>query len=390
MKWRPHQLRDLCCQVVSGGTPSTSQSHFYGGPIPWLRTQEVTFNRIAETEMTITEDGLANSTAKWVPENSVIVAMYGNSAGRVATNLIPLTTNQACCNLIIDSSKADYRFIFYRLMLDYNVLHQMAKGAAQNNLNAGQIKAYTIQAPSVSEQGAIAEVVSAYDDLIENNRRRMKLLEEAARQLYREWFVRLRFPGHERAKIKNGLPEGWERQPLGDLADVTMGQSPESSYYNETGEGLPFHQGVADFGDRFVSHRVFTTALNRLAEPSDILCSVRAPVGRLNLTLDKIVIGRGLSAIRSRTNHQSLLFYQLRNHFFKEDLIGAGSIFASVTKAEFLRQEILVPPKHVADAFEDVSRPLDDQLRLQNEQNQKLRSARDLLLPKLMSGELAV
>lgn len=340
--------------------------------------------------MTITEDGLANSTAKWVPENSVIVAMYGNSAGRVATNLIPLTTNQACCNLIIDSSKADYRFIFYRLMLDYNVLHQMAKGAAQNNLNAGQIKAYTIQAPSVSEQGAIAEVVSAYDDLIENNRRRMKLLEEAARQLYREWFVRLRFPGHERAKIKNGLPEGWERQPLGDLADVTMGQSPESSYYNETGEGLPFHQGVADFGDRFVSHRVFTTALNRLAEPSDILCSVRAPVGRLNLTLDKIVIGRGLSAIRSRTNHQSLLFYQLRNHFFKEDLIGAGSIFASVTKAEFLRQEILVPPKHVADAFEDVSRPLDDQLRLQNEQNQKLRSARDLLLPKLMSGELAV
>ncbi len=214
MRWQLHQLQDLCAEMTSGGTPSTSQSQYYGGDIPWLRTQEVNFNRVTDTEITITEDGLINSTAKWIPENSVIIAMYGNSAGRVATNQIPLTTNQACCNLIVDPRKADYRFIYYRLMLDYDVLHQMAKGSAQNNLNAGQIKAYAIQTPTVEVQERIADILSAYDDLIENNRRRMALLEEAARQLYREWFVRLRFPGHEHTRITNGVPEGWERQPF--------------------------------------------------------------------------------------------------------------------------------------------------------------------------------
>jgi type I restriction enzyme S subunit len=135
----------------------------------------------------------------------------------------------------------------------------------------------------------------------------MALLGDAARQLYREWFVRLRFPGHEHTRITNGVPEGWGKKSLGELALITMGQSPESQHYNETGEGLPFHQGVTHFGERFVTHRIYSTALNRIAEAGDILCSVRAPVGRLNVTVDKIVIGRGLAALRSRTGHQSLL-----------------------------------------------------------------------------------
>jgi type I restriction enzyme S subunit len=230
----------------------------------------------------------------------------------------------------------------------------------------------------------------AYDELIENNRRRMALLEESARLLYREWFVRLRFPGHEHTPIVNGLPEGWERKPLGQLAQVVMGQSPESQFYNQDGHGLPFHQGVADFGDRFVTHRVFTTALNRLAHAGDVLCSVRAPVGRLNVTPDTIVIGRGLAALRSRSANQSFLFHQLRTHFFKEDLIGAGAIFASVTKAEFENQRLVTPPRMLIEAFEEVSEPLDDQLRLLSLQNQKLKAARDLLLPRLMSGEITV
>jgi type I restriction enzyme S subunit len=119
MRWHLHQLQDLCTQVTSGGTPPTSRSEYYDGDIPWLRTHEVNFNRITDTEIKITEDGLTNSAAKWIPENSVIVAMYGNSAGRVAVNQIPLTTNQACCNLIIDAAKADHRFIYYRLLLDW-------------------------------------------------------------------------------------------------------------------------------------------------------------------------------------------------------------------------------------------------------------------------------
>src|SRR3989442_4559299 len=191
------------------------------------------------------------------------------------------------------------RFVYYFLhALDFK---RFDVGNSNPTLNRNHIHDLAISIPPPSVQVSIADVLSAYDDLMENNRRRMQLLEEAARLLYREWFVRLRFPGHEHTRLAHGISEGWEKKSLGELAEVTMGQRPESKFYNELGEGLPFHQGVADFGDRFVTSRIYTTALNRVAEVGDILCSVRAPVGRLNITLNKIVIGRGLAALRSRS-----------------------------------------------------------------------------------------
>lgn len=101
MKWQEQPVEALCIQVTSGGTPSTKRDEFYGGDIPWLRTQEIIFEPIWDTEIKLTEAGLKGSAAKWIPENSVIVAMYGASAGRVAVNKVPLTTNQACCNLVV-------------------------------------------------------------------------------------------------------------------------------------------------------------------------------------------------------------------------------------------------------------------------------------------------
>lgn len=292
----------------------------------------------------------------------------------------------------IDASLLDKRFL-YLLFNSRSVRAQISGSASGTKVrHTAPERIYRVRAhvPDISTQASIAETVFAYDDLIENNRRRMALLEESARLLYREWFVRLRFPGHEHTRIVDGVPEGWERKTLGDLADITMGQSPESKFYNEVGEGLPFHQGVADFGERFVKHRVYCTANNRIAESGDILCSVRAPVGRLNITMDKIVIGRGLAALRSKTGNQSLLFQQLRAHFFKEDLIGAGAIFASVTRKEFEAQSILNPPARLAVTFEEISSSIDEQMRCLTRQNQKLRTARDLLLPRLMRGEIAV
>jgi type I restriction enzyme, S subunit len=280
------------------------------------------------------------------------------------------------------------KFVFYKLQtLNLEIFNG---GVSVPTLNRNVLDDLEVSIPDHKVQKQIALILSAYDDLIENNRRRMGLLEDAARQLYREWFVRLRFPGHEHARIVDGVPEGWKEKTLGELAEMVMGQSPESKYYNNTGEGLPFHQGVADFGDRFVSNRVHTTAQNRIANEGDILCSVRAPVGRINITIDKIIIGRGLSAIHSRFDNQSFLFYQLRNHFFKEDLIGTGAIFASVTRAELESQKLLIPSWKLIQSFEETSRPIDDQLRVLFIQNQKLRAARDLLLPRLMNGEIAV
>jgi type I restriction enzyme S subunit len=167
-----------------------------------------------------------------------------------------------------------------------------------------------------------------------------------------------------------------------------MGQSPESKFFNEDGEGLPFHQGVTGFGDRFVRNETFTSQASRFAQAGDILCSVRAPVGRLNISREKIAIGRGLSAIRSKAGHQSLLLYQLKALFVEEDMIGGGAIFASVGKKELFAQELLQPDSATAEEFNRLVGEIDQQIETLTLQIAKLKNARDLLLPRLISGQL--
>ena len=186
------------------------------------------------------------------------------------------------------------------------------------------------------------------------------------------------------------MPEGWYRKTLGEVANITMGQSPKSVHYNETGDGLPFHQGVADFGDRFPVHRMYCVLEARVAVPSDILFSVRAPVGRINLTLDKIVIGRGVAAIQSVQDQQSYLFYALKNHFFREDMIGGGTIFAAVTKKELYGVHVMQATPNLIQMFMDRTRSVDSQIEGLYLMAERLMRARDLLLPRLMSREVTV
>jgi len=268
---------------------------------------------------------------------------------------------------------------------------EQLRGASQQYIPLGELRKLPVPVPKdKSERMRITSALTAYDDLIATNQRRIALLEDAARRLYREWFVHLRFPGHESVPVKDGVPEGWAKLPLADVAEITMGQSPESKYYNTDGDGLPFHQGVSDFGHRFVTHETHTKQATRIAEVGDILCSVRAPVGRLNVTRDKIAIGRGLSAMRSRAGHQSLLFYQLDALFVEEDMIGGGAIFASVGKKELFGQLVLQPSSSIATTFNRLAADIDAQIENLDSQNQELTKARDLLLPKLMSGQLDV
>ena len=281
-------------------------------------------------------------------------------------------------------------FLYYSLAANRARLINSAGGAAQKNLLLGELRRFTIRVPPLAKQDRIASILSAYDDLIENNRRRIQLLEQAARLLYKEWFVHLRFPGHEHVTITGGVPEGWEKKPLSEIADITMGQSPKSIYYNEDGKGLPFHQGVTNFGVRFPSHQTYCTVQNRLAEPGDILFSVRAPVGRINITTDKIVIGRGLSAIRSKLGQQNLLFYALKSHFFKEDMIGGGAIFAAITKKDLHGVELMQAPDRIAEMFMEHVRPIDIQIENLQQTIDDLIQARNLLLPRLMNGEVTV
>jgi len=186
------------------------------------------------------------------------------------------------------------------------------------------------------------------------------------------------------------VPEGWGRETLAACAIVTMGQSPSSEFYNDKANGLPFHQGVTNFGQHFPSHKMFCSSEGRLAEAGDILVSVRAPVGRINLSPSRLVIGRGLCAVRSRTGQQTFLLHRLFETFKEEDSMGNGAIFKAVSKQEVLGLPFLVPPAPLVVAFEKKASPIWSLVRNLTHQNENLRATRDLLLPKLISGELDV
>ena len=390
----PRPIKDYCLGIYDG--PHATPKEAGDGPV-FLGIKNITGDGALDLSEIrhVSEEEYPRWTRRVTPQAGDVVFTYEATLHRYA--IIP-DGFRGCLGRRValvrpDPDQVDSRYLLYfflsrgwRQVIESNVI----TGATVDRVPLERFPSFPAALPRLRIQQQIAEILSAYDDLIENNRRRMALLEEVARQIYREWFVRLRFPGHERTRIINGVPETWEKRRLDELADVTMGQSPPSSLYNEVGEGLPFHQGVGDFGDRFVTHRVFTIAKNRLSESGDILCSVRAPVGRLNVTTDKIVIGRGLAAIRSKFGQQSFLLRQLHVHFFKEDMIGSGAIFASVSKRELFAQRMLTPHEQLISLFEEKVCPIDEQIRTLFGENHKLRAARDLLLPRLMSGEIAV
>lgn len=386
-------LESVCSKVTSGGTPSRQQSSYWqDGTIPWLKTGDIKKNFIYSVDEFITNEGLDNSSAKLIPVNSIIIAMYGdgNTAGSVAVNKIELATNQACCNFIIDEEKADYRFIYHYLKGSYQNLVNLKSGGSQQNLNAKTLKNFPIWIPKLETQQKIAGILSAYDELIENNKKRIALLETMAEELYKEWFVRFRFPNYENTEFEKGVPKDWEQTTLRDIANVTMGQSPSSEFYNENGVGLPFHQGVGTYGERFPFNTTYCSVDGRFAEENDILFSVRAPVGRLNIATTKSIIGRGLCAINSKNGQNDYLFYLLNHTFNKEDIIGNGAIFNSVSKDELLGFKLINPDEKIIEDFNLQAKSINEAIRILFDKNANLTTQKNKLLPRLISGKLSV
>ena len=240
--WKKFLIADLCSNVTSGGTPKSTNSEYYdGGTIPWLNTKEVKFNRIYNTEKCITELGLKNSSAKWIKQNNVIIAMYGATAGNVAINKIPLTTNQACCNLEINENIADYKYIYYYLLNNYNVLSSMANGGAQQNLNSLQIKNFEILLPSLNEQRQIASILSIIDDKIELNNSLNNNLEQQAFALFNNKFESINDGNMtigDYIKPKRGKNLLSKDAIYGDVPVVAGGLSP-ATYHNVSNTTAP-------------------------------------------------------------------------------------------------------------------------------------------------------
>ena len=211
--WKEGKLNNICNCIISGGTPLTSIKEYYNkGTIAWIKTKEVLNNKIYDSEYKISELGLLKSSAKLLPINSIIIAMYGDgdTAGRVAVNKIPLATNQACGNLIINPEIADFQFVFYYLLNSYDELVYLKSGNGQQNLNLKTLKDFDIKVPPLKEQTAIASILSSLDDKIYLLHRQNKTLDQLAETLLRQWFV-------------EEVEESWEEKSLPEIADYLNG-----------------------------------------------------------------------------------------------------------------------------------------------------------------------
>jgi type I restriction enzyme, S subunit len=407
-KWGDKRLVDVCSRVVSGGTPLKSRPEYYeNGDIPWLKTGEVKKYYIYGTEEKITQQGLLNSSAKMVPKDSVIIAMYGdgNTAGNVAINKIDLTTNQACCNLILNKKIAFYRFIYFYLKGSYNNLVNLKSGGSQQNLNAQTIKNFNIRIPPLSVQKKIAAVLSAYDDLIENNDRRIALLEKMAEEIYREWFVRLRFPGYEQVTFHKGIPEGWEIVTLDDLADITSSKRIYAQDYVQ--DGVPFYRSkeiiqkasnVEISEPIFISIEKFNEIKDRFGAPQkgDILITSVGTLGVSYLVKeDEYFYFKDGNLIWFRKNDyftNKYLYFWLQSGQGKNSLLETtiGTSQPAFTIVNLKKISILKPSRDLLERFIYFVDPINSQKEKLLAFVQNLKQTRDRLLTRLISGKLSV
>ena len=382
-EWKKVKLGEICERVTSGGTPKANVSSYYNPPtIPWLKTKEVNYCRITETENYISEEGLKNSSAKLISPNSVIIAMYGqgDTAGRIAINKIPLATNQACCNLTIDKSKADYEFIYYQLCTLYDKLVSLKAGAAQPNLNARIIKNLEIIMPSLPIQYCIANILSRYDSLIENYQKQIKLLEEAAQRLYKEWFVDFHFPGHETTKIVYGVPEGWTPSQLGQLAEFKRGKTITKK--DVIDGDIPVVAGGLE--------PAYYCNKSNTAERVITISGSGANAGFTRMYFEKVWASDCSFVDASVTPFLHFVYCYLKANKTTIDNMQKGAAQPHVYAKDINSLSICIPIESVLKSFEGTASKYFDTISSFQSQIHLLTEARDRLLPKLMGGEIVL
>jgi len=276
----------------------------------------------------------------------------------------------------VDESVALKKYLYYYFLK--NNLRYLDSGSAQSQITIGDLKNVEVPLPSIETQKKVVSILDAIDEKINNNIAINDNLQQQAMALYAEMFLN---------SSDNNVTSG----TLSDIAAITMGQSPSGSSYNEDGVGEVFYQGRAEFGFRFPKRRLFTTEPKRMAETGDVLLSVRAPVGDLNVAYERCCIGRGLGAIHSKTGHSSFVLYTMFALRSQLDVFnGEGTVFGSINRDALNAIPIDIPPVTEIDQFEAVAHPIDELIRANYEENCRLEAIRDSLLPKLMSGEIDV
>ena len=337
----------------------------------------------------------------------IVISRSGASAGFVSYWQQPIFVTDGF--LFEAKERSSIHYLYYCLKANQSLLGNLQNATAIPHVRGEDLKDFEIPLPPLPTQRKIAAVLSSLDDKIENNRKICANLEAQAQAIFKSWFVDFEPFGGK-------MPQGWKMGKLGDVADITMGQSPDGKSLNDVGDGITFFQGRAEFGNRYPTKRLSTTEPKRMAKEGDVLLSVRAPVGDLNIALENCCIGRGLAAIRAKTECadqdvarpprpcgkgegalatsrrcQSFIYCLLRSMKPQFDLYeGAGTIFGSINKDSLHGLSCLVPDEKALQEFEGVVSSFDSLYRERELESRSLADLRDALLPKLMSGEIDV
>lgn len=298
----------------------------------------------------------------------------------------------------------DIDYVKYSLELSLQHLKRIAQGSQTKFLTMQILDSFRVVDIPYDAQRHLIGSIREVDSKISLNTCICAELESMAKTLYDYWFTQFDFPDENgkpyrssggdmvwNDQLKREIPMGWNVGQLSDIANIAMGQSPAGETYNENGNGMIFYQGCTDFGTRFPVPRVYTTAPTRFAKSGDILMSVRAPVGTLNVAIEDCSIGRGLAALSSKIGSQLYLWYTLAG--FKQlfnVLDGNGTTFGSITKDTLYETKVVIPNPVLVKSFEEIVQPIEQKIRIIEEENRELIKLRDWLLPMLMNGQATV
>ncbi|MHA2876485.1 restriction endonuclease subunit S [Vibrio campbellii] len=435
-EWKVRLLGDLCTEITVGFVGSMTQEYVESG-VPFLRSKNIAEYNVDWNDMKFVSNEFHQKLSKSSLKAGDVAIVRTGKPG--TTCVIPESIKEANCSDIViarvnkEILNPHYLAYFMNAMA-HGQVNAHVVGAVQQHFNVGSAKKIEIPLPALAQQNKIVDVLKALDDKHRVNTQINQTLEQMAQTLFKSWFVdfdpvidnaldagnpipevfesrverrkavresadfkplpddvRRLFPSEFEESELGWLPKGWRTSNVGKEFDVTMGQSPPGSTYNEIGNGTPFFQGKADFEFRFPNNRVYCTEPKRLANKRDTLISVRAPVGTINLASQDCAIGRGLAAVRHVSGSPSYTYYSMWNlgkHF--EVFEGEGTVFGSINQKDFKALPQNQIPSNVVAKFDELSTVWDKKIELGSQQIQELTKLRDILLPKLISGELCL
>lgn len=406
-EWKEKSISQIA-DIISGGTPKTSVSEYWNGDIPWLSVRDFSGDtkRVYTAEKTITKLGLKKSATQLLEPGDVIISARG-TVGEIAQIGKTMAFNQSCYGLRAKKNFLE-DYLYYALKYQEKYLKLVANGAVFDTIVLKTFDKMKVNVPDHTTQTRIADILSAYDDLIENNNRRIALLEKAAQELYKEWFVRFRFPGHENTKFENGLPVGWEHIGFGSAIDIIDGDRgsnyPKQDEFYPEGDCLFLNAGnVTSSGFNFsqcsyISKEKDAILRKGKLQHGDVVLTTRGTVGNVafyneTLTFSEMRINSGMVILRkSGAVSPEYLYTALRHEGLQKMMMmyASGSAQPQLPIKDMRRMKIIKGDPQTMDHFTEISSGIYDQISLLIMKNKNLAKQRDLLLPRLMSGKLEV